>query len=70
MSGGLQVADNRAALLGSPSTGVAIGVGLTGLFIAWREVLSERRQEELDDRRAEERRQRQDQMPRRLSRAS
>lgn len=51
------------ALLGSASTGVAIGVGLTGLFIAWREVLSERSQEESDDRRAEERRQRHDQMP-------
>lgn len=51
------------ALLGSAGTGVAIGVGLTGLFVAWREVLSERRQQGLDDRRAQERKQRQDQMP-------
>jgi hypothetical protein len=51
------------ALLGSAGTGVAIGVGLAGLFVAWRDVLSERRQQGLDDRGAEERRRRQDQMP-------
>ena len=41
------------ALLGSARIGLVIGVVLTGLFVAWREVLSERRQVELDDRWAE-----------------
>ena len=50
------------ALLGSAGAGLAMGAGLTGVFIAWREVLSERRQEELNDRRAEELVQRRDQM--------
>ena len=51
------------ALLGSAGAGVAIGVGLTGVFVTWREVLSERRQQELDHRGAQEAKQRLDQMP-------
>ena len=51
------------ALLGSAGTGVAIGVGLTGVFVAWREVLSERRQQELDHRGSHEAKQLLDHMP-------